>query len=358
MKKKDKTEKVKLTKEEKKKIKTEKKEENKEFKKLRKEKPKKLNRKEKRLIKHQKEKLKLEKKEKKNNKKKKKYIDFNSIIGGLFVGIANIIPGVSGGTMLVIFGLFDKLTYAVSDVLKKETTTRKQSILFILKIIISCLIGIVLFAKILGYTLTNYEGETILCFMGLILFSVPYIYKDELKGEKFNILFFIIGFAFIIGLQYLKSLGFVNSTDSSMGIIHIISMILFGIIGGITMVFPGVSGSMVLLVLGKYELIRSYIDKLTSFDTESIISLGALAIGALIGIIVSAKLTSSLLKNHRGKTVSLILGFIVASAIILPFNLENQIKFTTMKTCSLLLCFTMGGIIIYYINRLKNSKND
>lgn len=353
-----KKEKVKLTKEEKELIKKERKQSNKEFKKLRKEnKNKKLNRKEKRIIKQEKQKRKLAKKEKKENKKKLN-LDFNAIIGGLFVGIANIIPGVSGGTMLVIFGLFDKLTYAVSDVFKKSTTTRKQSIIFILKVMISCLIGIVVFAKILGFTLANYEGETILCFMGLILFSVPYIYKDELKGEKFNILFFLIGFGFIIGLQYLKSQGYIaNSTDSSINIVN--SLILFGLglIAGMTMVFPGVSGSMVMLVLGKYELIRSFIDKLTSFDTNSIISLCILGVGAVIGIVLSAKVTSSLLKNHRGKTVSLILGFIIASALILPFNLETDIKFTTIKTCSLLVWFTIGGMIVYYINQLKK-KND
>ena len=354
-----KKEKVKLTKEEKKKLKAKKKREKKEFKRLRKEnKNKKLNRKEKRLLKQEKERIKLEKKEKRKVKKQSKF-DIHSIIGGLFVGIANIIPGVSGGTMLVIFGLFDKLTYSVSDVFKKGTTTRKKSILFILKILISCLIGIVLFAKILGFTLTNYEGETILCFMGLILFSVPYVYKDELKGKKFNKLFFLIGFAFIIGLQYLKSQGFVsNSTESTLNFVHILIMFALGIIGGITMVFPGVSGSMVMLVLGKYELIRGYIDKLTSFDTTSIISLCALGVGALLGIVASAKLTSLLLQNHRSKTVSLILGFIVASALILPFNIETEIKFTTMKTCSLLIWFTLGGMIVYYINRLKSKKND
>ena len=124
-------EKVKLTKEEKEKLKEKKKREKKEFKKLRKQnKNKKLNRKEKRIIEQEKERRKLAKKEKKKNKKKKSF-DLSTWIGGLFVGIANIIPGVSGGTMLVIFNLFDKLTYSISDVFKKGTTTRKQSIIFI-----------------------------------------------------------------------------------------------------------------------------------------------------------------------------------------------------------------------------------
>lgn len=290
-------------------------------------------------------------------KKKKKFnIDFNSIFGGMFVGIANIVPGVSGGTMLVIFNLFDKLTYAVSDIFKKKTDTRKQSIIFLFKVLLSAAIGIVLFAKLLGITLKYAEGETIFCFMGLILFSIPLIIKSELKGEKFNIIGFILGFLFIVGLQYLNSLNVNNSLDSSMNAGHFLMMSGLGIIGGATMIFPGVSGSMVLLVLGKYELVRSYIDKLTSFDLESFVSLCFFGIGVILGIVLSSKLTTFLLKKYKGKTISVILGFITASAFVLPFNLENPIEFTTMKICSLLIWFILGGVIIFYINRLQQKK--
>ena len=290
-------------------------------------------------------------------KKKKKFnIDFNSIFGGMFVGIANIVPGVSGGTMLVIFNLFDKLTYAVSDIFKKKTDTRKQSIIFLFKVLLSAAIGIVLFAKLLGITLKYAEGETIFCFMGLILFSIPLIIKSELKGEKFNIIGFILGFLFIVGLQYLNSLNVNNSLDSSMNAGHFLTMSGLGIIGGATMIFPGVSGSMVLLVLGKYELVRSYIDKLTSFDLESFVSLCFFGTGVILGIVLSSKLTTFLLKKYKGKTINVILGFITASAFVLPFNLENPIEFTTMKICSLLIWFILGGVIIFYINRLQQKK--
>ena len=297
------------------------------------------------------------KKTKIKRERKKINIDFNSIFGGMFVGIANIIPGVSGGTMLVIFNLFDKLTYAVSDIFKRKTDTRKQSILLLAKVLISAAIGIILFAKILGFTLKYFEAETIMCFMGLILFSVPIIIKEELKNEKFNILFFIIGFALIIGLEYLQKNTFSNDANASMNLAHFSTMCGLGVIGGATMIFPGISGSMVMLVLGKYELIRGYIDSLTSFDKEAFISLCFFGIGVIIGIVGSAKITNYLLKNHRGKTMSLILGFIIASALILPFNLENHIKLTTIKVCGLIIWFIIGGMIIYYINRLKTKEN-
>ena len=124
------------------------------------------------------------------------------------------------------------------------------------------------------------------------------------------------------------------------------------------MIFPGVSGSMVFLVLGKYEMVRGYVDKVTSLDIGIFIKLGVLALGAVLGIIIFAKLITSLLSKHRGKVVSLILGFIIASALILPLNLENKIKFTPEKICGLLVSFILGGIIIYYLNKLEKKNSD
>lgn len=289
-------------------------------------------------------------------KNKKNYL--NDIFGGMFVGIANIIPGVSGGTMLVIFNLFDKLMYAISDIFKKKTDTRKDSIILLLKVLIGAGIGIIVFAKILGFTLKHLEAETIFWFMGLILFSVPIVVKQELKKEKFNILFFLIGFLIIALLQYLKLKNPVNNADFNFNLYHIITLIFCGAISGATMIFPGISGSMVLLVLGKYEMIRSYIDKLTSFDMNAFISLCIFAIGVILGIVLSAKLTSFLLNKYKSKTVSLILGFIIASALILPFNIENAFDITTMKICAIITSFILGGCIIYYINRLQNKRED
>lgn len=281
-----------------------------------------------------------------------KKFNLNNLFGGMFVGIANIIPGVSGGTMLVIFNLFDKLMNAISDVFKKKTSTRKQSIILIFQVLIGAAIGIIVFAKLLGIMLNHIEAETIFWFMGLILFSVPLVIKKDMKDEKFSIIFFLIGFIFIITLQYLKMQNPTIKEDPT-SFIRFLTLIIYGAISGATMIFPGISGSMILLVLGKYEMIRNYIDELTSLNMDAFISLCFFGIGVIIGIILSAKITNFLLKNYKGKTVSLILGFIIASALILPFNIENAFELTTSKICGLLISFILGGCIIYYINKLQ-----
>ena len=319
--------------------------------------------KKKHLSKRKKEKLRVIKKEEKEKRRierlnKESRFDLKPFFGGIAVGVANIIPGVSGGTMLVIFDLFEKLTDAVSDVFKRKTKTRKQSIIFILKVLIGAALGILAFAKILGYTLEHMEAETVFWFMGLILFSVPIVVKKELKDQKLNIPFFIIGVVLIGILEYFNLKGTYAESGSGNGPIDYLILSGLGIIGGITMIFPGISGSMIMLVLGKYEMIRSYIDQVTTLDVNVFIKLGVLGIGVLLGIVLSSKLLSSLLKKHKVKTISLILGFIIASALILPLNLDNPIKLSAEKVCGLLVSFVLGGIIIYYLNKLEKKNSD
>ena len=319
--------------------------------------------KKKHLSKAKKEKLRLKEKElalkeKEERRNRPKKFDLKPFFGGIAVGIANIIPGVSGGTMLVIFGLFEKLANSISDIFKKETTTRKQSFIFLLEVLLGAAIGIVAFAKVLGYTLSHIEAETIFWFMGLILFSVPIIIRNELKGEKFNIIFFVIGILIIAGLEYFNLHGGLSNTGDGNTLIDFLILAGLGAIGGISMIFPGISGSMVMLVLGKYEMIRSYIDKLTSLDINIYVKLAVFGVGAVIGVILSSKILSKVLEKHRGKTVSLILGFIIASALILPLNLETQITLSTEKICGLIVSFVLGGVLIYFLDKLEKKNSD
>ncbi len=319
--------------------------------------------KKKHLSKRKKEKLRLKEKEellkeKEERKKRPKRFDLKPFFGGIAVGIANIIPGVSGGTMFVIFGLFEKLTNSISDLFKKGSTTKKDSFIFLLKVFLGAAIGIVGFAKILGFTLKYIEAETIFWFMGLILFSVPIIIRNELKGEKFNILFFLIGILIIGVLEYFNLRGGLSNSSDNGSIINYLILSGLGAIAGISMIFPGISGSMVLLVLGKYEMIRGYVDKVTSLDINIYIKLIVFAIGAVLGVIISSKILSKVISKYRGKTVSLILGFIISSALILPLNLETKLVLSTEKICGLIVSFVLGGVLIYLLDRLEKKNSD
>lgn len=276
---------------------------------------------------------------------------------GAAVGVANIIPGVSGGTIIVLLGLFDKLMKSISDIFKINISwkDRLEAIKFIIQVGVGVAVGLVGFAKILEFLFVHAEIQTIMWFAGLILFSIPVLKKNEMKDEKINWIYFAIGIIIIGSLAY-----FVPKTDEvivplqnilakNLNITYIITLIALGAISGATMIFPGVSGSMVLLVLGYYHLFKGYVANVTSFEPKILIGLIFIAVGILIGIVLSAKLTNWLLKRYHTKTMSLIIGLIVMSAItIIPLSGYNVVTIITS-----ILTFLFGGAIVILMDKLK-----
>ena len=244
------------------------------------------------------------------------------IIGGISVGIANVIPGVSGGTMMVLMGIFDGVMDAISGLLKKDNPRRKEQIIFMIQVGIGVVIGLVGFAKILEFLFQAYPTQTMYWFIGLVGASIPVFIKKELKGLSMKPAFLLIGMAIIFALELFNP---DTSVEVSPAFPHVtvilcIKMIFVGIIGGFSMFLPGVSGSMVLLILGQYYLFKSYLANVTSFDLQVLIPLGFMAVGILLGILLSAKLLSYALNNKKEQTLSFLLGLIISSTIVLFVN--------------------------------------
>lgn len=283
-----------------------------------------------------------------------------NFISGVLVGVANIIPGVSGGTIIVILGMFDKLMQSISDVFKLKISKKKriEAIKFLFTFIIGCGCGLVVFAKVLEFLFAHFEMQTLYWFIGLILLSLPMLKKEELKNDSINLLFFLFGLLIIFVIAWLSP----EKTESvvplqtllnqkfTLG--FIISLIIVGFIAGATMIFPGVSGSMVLLVIGWYHMFKGYVANVTTFKLKILIPLALIAIGVLLGIVVSAKLTNYLLKHHKRNTMSLIFGLIVMSAIvIIPVG-----NYTLSNTISSIIMFIFGAGIIIMFDYLKNKR--
>ena len=286
-----------------------------------------------------------------------------NMLCGLLVGIANIIPGVSGGTIIVILGLFDKLMEAISNVFKVKISfkERLENLWFVLQVVIGAGIGLVLFAKVLNYLFSHFELQTLAFFAGLLLLSLPMLKKEELNGKKTNYLFFILGIITIALIAYLvpdskeSTITYNELIAKNLSFGYIIVLVLLGFISGATMIFPGISGSMILLVLGWYHLFKSYVAYVTSFNIKILIPLMLIAIGVGLGIIASAKLTNYLLKNHKVNTMSFILGLILASAVIIFFPIKTEL-YTLVGILTSIVTFIIGGSLIYLLDKLKNKK--
>lgn len=257
------------------------------------------------------------------------------LIKGIFVGVANVIPGVSGGTMAVSFGIYDKLLSSISNLFKDF----KNSIKTLFPIAIGMVIGIIGFTFIIPWLLANQPFITSIAFTGLILGGLPMIIKslkegwkrDEKKSLPANIIVFILLAAVAIAMLFMngdsESGVLLTATPSTMIIVFFI-----GIITAATMVIPGVSGSLVLMILGYYfgiiTAVKDFITALKDFDIKTMFNLALIlapfAIGCIIGIFFISKLIEWLFTHYASATFSGILGLIVTSPLSVFYKVHQE----------------------------------
>ena len=275
------------------------------------------------------------------------------IIKGMLIGVANIIPGVSGGTMMVSMGVYEKIIGVVNNLFKDI----KKSILTLLPLGVGMLLGVAVFSFIIPWSLEVYPLPTCLCFIGLIMGGVPSIVKpakESLYKEGKSIsLPHILAFAAFFALAV--SMAAMNETQTSsanfdLNIGFMISIFMVGMVAAATMVIPGVSGSLVLMILGYYEGIMSsisgFISAVFAWDWNLIwYYVGVLApfgIGVIVGIFAVAKLIEFLFAKFPSITYCGILGLIIASpiAIIIKMGHNNINVFTAIIGVVLLVVST------------------
>ncbi len=243
-----------------------------------------------------------------------------NILKGMVIGIANIIPGVSGGTMMVAMGIYDKLIHCITHIFKEF----KKSILFLIPIAIG--MGIAVIGGSLGIEalFENFPVQTNLLFIGLIVGGLPAIWKN-VKGKSIrfgHILAFLAFFALVVVMAFLGEKE-ASAVDLSFSLINVIKLFGVGVIAAATMVVPGVSGSMVLLLIGYYNpivsAINDFLRALTAFDMDGILTgIGILmpfGIGVVVGVLAIAKLIEFIFNKFPLYAYWAIIGLIIASPI-------------------------------------------
>lgn len=240
------------------------------------------------------------------------------ILRGVLIGAANVIPGVSGGTMMVSMGIYDKIIGAITHFTKQW----KKSVLTLLPYLIGMAIGIVGSAFTIEKAFERFPLPTALLFIGLIFGGIPMLFK-HVKGSKTNIvhvLLFLVFFCLVVGLQILGNhIGLERSLTP--GVANFIIAFLIGTIAAATMIIPGVSGSMVMMILGYYTavigLINDCISSLLAFDIKALLSSAIILIpfglGVIFGIVAVAHLIEFLMKRYEKATYCAILGLVIAS---------------------------------------------
>ena len=254
------------------------------------------------------------------------------ILRGVFIGVANIIPGVSGGTIALSMGIYEKIISAINNIRKNF----KESVKTLLPYIIGAVLGIVILSFVIEFCLDKFELPTLMAFVGLILGGLPPIIK-RVENEKFKIthLFSFLLFAAIIIVPTLIANEFTGTKEITFSFGSVIIMLVLGVISAGSMVIPGVSGSMMLMMLGYYDTIlntiTTFIKALTSFDIATMLTCSGLlipfGIGVLLGIVVTAKIIEKLLNKYPNVTMWGIIALVVTSpfAILWGVNLNINI---------------------------------
>lgn len=275
-------------------------------------------------------------------------------VKGIIMGLANVIPGVSGGTLALIMGVYEKMINAITTLFKKF----KENVLFLLPLAIGMVAAIYGGSKVIPPCLEKFPLATVLFFVGLILGGIPMIYKKVNKHLKnwTNYLVLIIVFAALLCYTFLVGNG--GKADlTNLNFIDYIKLVLVGMVAAATMIIPGISGSMTLMVLGYYEGIYETVGNITNFSEfgHNMAILIPFGIGLVIGIFLIAKMVEFLLAKFEVKTYFGIFGFIFASLIIM--FVKNVFAFNLIEFVIGLVLMVIGYFLSYFIANYKKKEN-
>lgn len=272
-----------------------------------------------------------------------------NLLKGIVMGIANIIPGVSGGTMAVSMGIYDKLIHCVTHLFKEF----KESMKFLIPIFLGIGIALVGLSFIIEPAFAYFPLQTNCLFIGLIVGGLPAVWQ-KVKGKGIKISYivpFLLFFAVVVGLAAIgEKEG--AAADLSFSVWSVIKLFVVGIIASATMVIPGVSGSMMMLLLGYYNpivsTIKDFVTALASFDMEGILAgcgvLIPMGLGIVVGIFAIAKLIEIIFEKFPIQAFWAIIGLIVASPVAI-FLLGDVGAITIIGVLTSIVTFVIGFFV-------------
>ncbi len=238
---------------------------------------------------------------------------FLHFLKGIAMGIGNIIPGVSGGTIALITGIYERFIHAfrsfdlraVRMLLKGDIKgfIAYTDLWFLVSVFLGVFLSIVALARILGYTFEYYPVYTWAYFFGLILASIWYVGKTVERWNAGAVIFLLIGVAIAVGISLFSQ---ATPNDNPW------YLLLCGVVATCSMMLPGLSGSFVLVLMGNYELI--FVDGVNTMNLSVLLPV---AVGAVVGLIAFSRLLAWVLKNYRNVTIALLTGFVVGSLNLL-----------------------------------------
>lgn len=263
------------------------------------------------------------------------------MIKGLFIGGTMLVPGVSGGTMAMILGIYDNLISSVSSFMKNKT----ENFRFLLLFAAGGILGMFLFSRPILYLIENFTMPTLFFFMGAVIGGVPFIFrKSQLKKASWKGLIYIAaGIIIVLGISFIPAGG--HHTDISAGG-SIIYLVFAGFIAAVALILPGISVSYMLLIMGLYDR------TMMAISQAQIPFLIPLAAGLILGIILTARVLENAMNRFPQPTYLIILGFVLGSLAEVFPGVPSGID---IAVCA--ITFAAGAAAILILSKVENDQD-
>jgi putative membrane protein len=276
----------------------------------------------------------------------------NTLLKGMAIGVSNVIPGISAGTLMVLLGIYDELVEAIGNILTNKSK-RKDYFLFLSPLAMGAVGGVLLFASLIKLVIERYAAPTQFFFIGLVLGSIPAVLSmhHEMKPSIPRLAAFVVGLGLVAFMDVEERLGI--SAHISAGTSSLLGFSLFAVVGflaGGTMVTPGVSGAYVFLLTETYEPVMQALASLTQPPIHWGVLI-SVSTGAGIGLLVCSRLIGLALERQPAVTFYTILGLICGSLVGLwPAGLDVY-----ASSLASILALVPGIAITYLLGRSAKS---
>ena len=271
---------------------------------------------------------------------------------GVFMGIADAMPGISGGTIALLLGIYEELIRSISELklslffeLKKGFNPfwKKLNGNFLLALVSGIGISLISFVKISANFLESFPLFIWSFFLGLIFATVNVIYKLINQWSSLSFFFLIISITF----SYFLSSFSIYETDE----ISLLYILFSGVIASSAMILPGISGSLILVILGVYAYLIKSLDNLEMIVIFTFIS------GALVGLLGFSRILKYLFNKHRDTTYTIMLGLVIGSIEkVWPWNKSFSTELSNLNLFLSISLVILGFIIVVLLERIKKIK--
>ena len=266
---------------------------------------------------------------------------FVTFIKGFIIGLGIIFP-ISASVLAIVMGIYKRILSVINNFFKCFKKEWKFIASLAMGVVASCIVSCLL----LNFTLKKFPIATLLFFIGLILGGIPMLFKKTNREFKVsNVIFTILGIIILIGISLVSGSSDAVIKTNALGLLTLFGV---GVIGAGSMIVPGVSGSVMLVILGYYEPLLEIISSLVKFQNlaTNILIVGVFGIGMLVGVVLFSKIMEYFLDYFEIKTYFAIIGFVSASVINVVISMFNY-SFNIVEFIVGIFLFMVGFVISF-----------